>query len=241
MINTPHVLPVSKLLKQAMITFLLSLLYFTVVDLLSRNAAEPPTKPGPRYAETLSQYSHNYNLLMFFKDSVVHHCVVRPYHYLHQQADPYTVDPRKAPPWPAPSFHHLLSSAYHLPYSVTYDDTPPTNAPFAVDTEIESSSDGAFPIIDDASDSYIFNLIKFTDDALSLHLAGYNFSFSFDATDQVSVDFNVPISSPVDPIMPDLPQAPMPAVSWSTIATDFLSHFSPAEAARVVIRTWMYS
>jgi hypothetical protein len=179
---------------------------------------------------------------MYCVEYFIHFAVVQPFHSLTAAPPVPWSDSLSTPHWPAPSFDHLLGTTNVLPYQVSYclSDNE-SDSCYNLDVDLDGTCDGCFSIIEDASDSHAFGLIEFTNDTLSLHGAGYRFTYSFEPLESVPVDkAHLASWNKFEQTMSKLNAAAQP-VSWSTLASSFLAPFSPAEAARAVIRPWMYN
>jgi hypothetical protein len=226
------------------------------MDLSVRDPSVPPQKPELSTVPTdltikqrtklarRAAVSNDYKLVVYWKELLLHHLIVRPVAFLLDNHGPssHTEYVLSAPSWPAPSFNHLFGDVSGLPYSI------PHSAEYDIEQDIAASSVGSFSVIEDASDEHAFNLFQLTDDTLSLSAAGYTFTFAFTVTDSVPFDDELPVfwreyhakMKALDAEISSLTQQASP-VSWSDIASTFLSEFSPAIAARVATRNWMYS
>jgi hypothetical protein len=260
--GTPSAPSVSHTLRHVSLLLLLGTLRFAFIDLPQRDPTKLPVSPRPpplpgeqtltdapsssrAHSKRLVQsYSHDYLTVLHWSQTFLHYAVVQPYHYHIIQSPcpcPWS-DSLSTPHWPAPLFDHLLGSSHLLPYEVSYHHSVDSSAAcYDIDVDVNQSGDGSFTLVEDASDTHAYNLIEFTNDYLSLQAAGYRFTFMFEPTESVPVSKEHLLSwRQYEQKLSALHAASQP-ISWSSLATSFLAPFSPAEAARAIIRPWMYN
>jgi hypothetical protein len=199
----------------------------------SVRAGESPSRSTPS-----TRHSYDYWLLHHHLDKAFHYLLVKPCHLLFDFDT--STNPLSPPPWPAPSLDFLTGSGFDRSPPLCYSDD--TNQ---FDVGCVPDDDGLpefFSSVITAADQHTVNLLHFTDDVLSLHDADYSFTFDFLCTSEVYYSPDLPqYWTDFHSKMKELELKAAPVPSWSTMASEFLSTFSPAEAASTAFGHWMYS
>ena len=224
----------------------LVLTHFSFVDWLDSllpSAPIPPTftKTSIRHDPTTQcAYSPAYQWLRYRCHHFVYHVILLPMASVLQSWRTPPIPPLTAPPWPEPSFDHLLGMLNPLPYRLEYSSN---QLAFDIDTAdiVTTSLPDPFSSIEDATDEHALGLLKVIDDYLDLSAAGFHFSFVFRPLGSIPYERDLhPSWLEFEQKMQNLVCRSRP-VSWSSIASAFLHDFSPAEAARAIIRPSMFS
>lgn len=241
---------ISFLTQEALTIALVLASWFVFTELPRRNPSKPPEKSHEylrtekllemaemgialplslaRYAPK-TRHTLDYLRLHHHYEQAVHYLIVKPCQFLFDiQRKP---KPLSTPAWPAPALDYLLDSGFNQAPPTCYTDD--TNQFDATCDPDDAGLPQFFSSVVNTADQHTINLLHFTDEALSLHDAGYRFSFDFTSTAEVPYSSKLPKHwTDFYARMKELEVKASP-VSWSTVSSDFLASFSPAEAAKL--------
>jgi hypothetical protein len=250
---------ISFLSQEALTIALVLASWFVFTDLPRRSPSKPPdtsheylrseklvkmAEMGIALPRSFARYTPktrhtvDYLRLRHHYEQAVHYLIVKPCQFLFDiRREP---NPLSTPAWPAPALDYLLDSGFNQAPPTCYtDDT----YQFEVTCDPDDAGLPQFfsPVVD-AADQHTINILHLADEALSLHDAGYRFSFDFTSTAKVLYSSKLPkYWTAFYARMKELEVNASP-VSWSTASSDFLlASFSPAEAAKAALGDWMFS